>query len=282
MEVSISNNYTKKPWGLGKLKKLCEGLAEIIGANIEDIRIGAKRRLDDRTSADVTYTIDEVSTIIKIDQDINQFSLFFRNKEIDFFFLIISYKDHYRFSFDTEGDKLQNVIELSENLLELEEYVSQESKKLSDSDLVERIERLEQLIESKNSLKCFLSYRFTEYSKSLVFELTRFLDLVGIEVVSGINYEPRRISQKVTDKLNENFDFFIYLVTSEFGESMWIRDELITTYNKEKPIIPIIEIGAKFEPGILSDWEYIPFSKGDISKTYIGILEALKYIKLAK
>lgn len=145
--------------------------------------------------------------------------------------------------------------------------------------LENRIQALENTIRPANRrLKCFLSYRFNKRTGEYAAELTRFLELVEIEVVSGAGYEPRRITDKVKAKLGKSIDFVVYLVTKE-GESAWTRDELASSFGKGYYLIPLVETGADFQAGMLGDWEYINFEEGHVGDAFNRILEAIRFIK---
>jgi hypothetical protein len=109
----------------------------------------------------------------------------------------------------------------------------------------------------------------------------RFLALIGVEVTTGDTYEPRRVSDKVLSHLDKRLDFVVYLVEKE-GESAWTRDEMAVSLGKGCRIIPLVEEGAALERGILGDWEYIPFTSGHTSDTFLPILEAVKFINKEK
>ena len=108
----------------------------------------------------------------------------------------------------------------------------------------------------------------------------RFLSLVGVEVTTGAGYEPQSVSDKVLSILGKPLDFVIYLQIAKEGESTWTRDEMAVSLGKGYRIVPLVERGSTLEKGILGDWEYIPFSTGHISDTFIPILEAIKYINI--
>ena len=108
-------------------------------------------------------------------------------------------------------------------------------------------------------------------------ELSRFLELVGVDVLTGIGYEPRRVSAKVLERLKGSHEFFVYLITKE-GESSWTRDELAVAYGSGLPVILLVERGAEISKGLLGDWEYIQFDTDHLGDAYIRVLEALRFI----
>jgi len=177
-------------------------------------------------------------------------------------------------------------LELFERELGLCEYVKESKQSINIKEELQRINDklidLEQKVNQGNeNLKCFISYRFNDRIEKYISELKRFLKMVGIDVITGSDYEPRRISEKVTDKLKMDYDFIIYVVTKE-GESTWCRDELGASYGRDYTIIPILEEGCELENGILSDWEYINFRPDHIGDIYVKLLEGINYIKKQK
>jgi hypothetical protein len=155
--------------------------------------------------------------------------------------------------------------------------------KAYDFELIEqRLKMLENKIKlPENKLSCFLSYRFNKRSKAIALELTRFLELLGVNVISGAGYEPRRVNEKVTARLNQPLDFLIYLITED-GESTWTRDELAYALGKGYALIIVVESGIKIDQGLMGNWEYLEYDADHISDAFVGILEALRYIKREK
>jgi hypothetical protein len=115
----------------------------------------------------------------------------------------------------------------------------------------------------------------------LALELTRFLELLGVNVVTGAGYEPRRVDQKVIARLEQPLDFLIYLITAD-GESIWTRDELAFSLAKGYALVLLVESGTKIEKGLLGDWEYLEFEGNHIGDSFMGILEALHIYRTGK
>lgn len=127
-------------------------------------------------------------------------------------------------------------------------------------------------------LRCFLSFRFEETSSNYADLVRRFLELSGIEVVTGERFEPRSISEKIAELLTSDLNFGVLIVT-RYGESMWTRDEVNRLWGEEKYVIILVEEGASFKQGLQADIEWIQFPEGHISDTYIKILEGISYIR---
>jgi hypothetical protein len=108
--------------------------------------------------------------------------------------------------------------------------------------------------------------------------IQRFLALLDVEVITGMAYEPRRISDKVRDRLAERLDFVILLVC-ESGESPWTRDEIATARERDIAIVPIVQSGASFESGMFGDIEQIPFAAGHVGDVFLKLLEAVNFLR---
>lgn len=143
--------------------------------------------------------------------------------------------------------------------------------------MITRVSEIEKSFFSKNKLRCFISYRFNELSTEIL-QLKEFLSLIEIEIVTGNDYEPRRISEKVLGKIDESIDFVICLISTN-GESLWTRDEIASISQKGGHVVPIIERGASFQGGIFGDLEYIEYEPGHISDSFVKLLQGVRYIK---
>lgn len=180
-----------------------------------------------------------------------------------------------------DASHVKLVFGVLEQALSLTQREQPDEKKQEEISLKANLEAIKAQIEQSLQRSCFLSYRFNKRSKHLALELTRFFELMGIRVISGSSYEPRRIGDKVLERLKANHDLFVYLITND-GESGWTRDELAVAYASGVPVVLLIEAGAKIENGILGDWERIEFDGDHIGDTFIPILEALAFVQEQK
>lgn len=146
-------------------------------------------------------------------------------------------------------------------------------------DKVEDISKREntQSTEHHGRKRCFVSFRFDDHSKALAFELREFLELIGVHFVSGLGYEPRSISEKVLDRLTEPLDLFIVIFSSA-GDSSWLNQEIGVARGRKLPVLVLKEESSEANFGMLGDIEYLPFPRDSISRTFVGILQALSYI----
>jgi len=179
--------------------------------------------------------------------------------------------------------RAQNALNVVAKALKLSPYNPEFIEEL----LVRRIEQLESHVAAleKNAarapLRCFLSFRFSESSSTVAREVEQYLSLLGVQVVSGIEYEPRRVEDKVRDRLLSGVDFVVYLVTSE-GESAWLRDELATATAQGAIPVPLVEEGCSLDKGLLGNIEYIPFAPGHPGDCWIRLGQAVRYVAAAR
>jgi hypothetical protein len=152
----------------------------------------------------------------------------------------------------------------------------------AEEDIAALSERLTQIERSVSQvtprLRCFLSYRFGDANELTALRVQRFLALLGVEVVTGQSYEPRRISEKIAERLNQELSFVVLLVTRD-GESMWTRDEIATARSGGLYVIPLVEDGANFAAGLFGDLEVVPFAAGHVGDALLKLLEAVVYVR---
>lgn len=148
--------------------------------------------------------------------------------------------------------------------------------------VLKRVEQLEEaLISPSRPLRCFLSYRFIESNEIVALKIQQFLTLLNVEVLSGATYEPRQVSEKVLSRLREPLDLIVLLITSN-GESMWTRDEIGTAIHRGIALVPLVEKGAKFEPGLFADVEYVEFAAGHVGDAFLKLLQAVHFVREQK
>lgn len=147
-------------------------------------------------------------------------------------------------------------------------------------DQVDGITKNLEIVEVKYSkkMRCFVSFRFDDHSKALAFELREFMELVGLEFVSGLGFEPRSISEKVLERLSATLDIFVILFSAS-GDSSWLNQEIGVAKARNLPILVLKEDGSDVNSGMLGDTECLIFPKGNINKAFVGVLQALSYLK---
>ena len=183
-------------------------------------------------------------------------------------------------------DSMQVILELLTTTLGLEEasdeiIAKEQGPSIRDSirEMSERLAVLEKIVLGPSrTLRCFLSYRFTPENEDPARRLQDFLTLLGIDVVTGNTYEPRPVSQKVMERLEDDLDFVVLLIGQD-GESFWTRDEIAAAKQKKIPLVPIVEEGMNFSSGLFGDLEYVTYSRDHIGDSFLKVLEAVKYVR---
>jgi len=126
-------------------------------------------------------------------------------------------------------------------------------------------------------MKCFLSHRVSGEGSRYTGDVKRFLEYLGIEVVSGDKFEPRSVREKVAELLAAGHDFGV-LIVAEGGESFWTRDEVNALWSEGKYVIVLVEEGAEFVQALRGDLEWIPFAKGHLGDAFLKVLEGIEFI----
>lgn len=256
--------YKQRRFGTNQIATCFQKLVSELNLGPEGYHISGRYRVDDDIEESKNLTISDLGTLCEIKDRPEGLSFSFSPQNIKHAHSDIVFFQAFRGSLQlgqslSGPEKSEVIFKIIEHSLQLERT---ELPDLKDRDIVAIEDRLcaleDQLKKDKLQLTCFLSYRFNSRSKALALELTRFLDLLGVKVITGAGYEPRRLNEKVTTRLEQPLDFFIYLITAD-GESTWTRDELAFSLAKGHAVVLLVESGSRIEKGLLADWEYIEF-----------------------
>jgi hypothetical protein len=274
---SKTHFYENRILSPGELTKAILSIAKLVPDH-EEIRILKHQTLaDDTHTSDPDLTLDDLETMLQLDS--TRLYISFHSKTTVTHLEVNGYGKYIEIAASSDRSTLpQALVQNFSAALAVKPIRLEFTDAVSE--LTSRVEYLERKITSpKERLKCFLSYRFDPAVEGLAQKLERFLALLDVDVVTGAGYEPRSVVAKIRDKLGSSDLDFLVLLISKNGESMWTRDEIAMA---KVPVIPIVEDGAKFEPGLFGDLEYIRFSDGHIEESFIKLLEALKFIRLQK
>ena len=280
MSFSRYRYFAYKIFDAGLLAKVLEGIA---GNSPKSIEIKDCQSLPDGGSVLHTLTSpSEVSTICDMVE--HSIWVFIRTSSGKYRSLRMKEANgliEIDVSADTPDD-IKVMLDLLTKGLDLKEASDEALAKArgpNQKAISERLAVLERIVLGPNrTLRCFLSYRFTPQNEDPARKLHSFLTLLGIDVVTGDTYEPRPVSQKIMGRLKDDLDFIVLLAGGD-GESFWTRDEIATANHKMIPLVPVIEDGVKFEPGLFGDIECVPYAKGHIGDSFLKVLEAVKYIR---
>jgi hypothetical protein len=276
-------NFQLKKFKYGELKHVFNLIFEEYNIEIDKQVFSCRSVIDDITYHNDIY-LQDLNEITELNDRFRSLSIDFKREKNRTGIRIFASYFAIHVSIETGTiEEMNKLIYLFKNELNLEEYIKDETKTIEY-----RLDRIEEKIdffenifqEKKRKLRCFVSLRFDEESKKYFYILKEFLNLIDIEVESGLDYEPRRISDKVISKLESNIDFVIYLIIGD--ESYWTRDEIVVGTQMGYILIPLFIKGVKFTAGIFADLEYIEFEKDKIETSFIKILQGIRFIKESK
>lgn len=280
MSFSRSRNFAYKIFEAGLLAKAVEGIA---GDSPKSIEIKDFQSLPDGGNVIHTLTLpSEVSTVC----DMTEHSIWVTIRTSSGKYRSLLMKEaNGLINVDVTGDttdEIKMMVDLLTKGLDLKEASDEALAKARGPNrkaISERLAVLEKIVLGPSRpLRCFLSYRFTPDNEDPARKLKDFLALLGIEVVTGTTYEPRPLSQKIMERLKDDLDFVVLLIGHD-GESPWTRDEIASAKHRMIPLVPIVEDGASFSPGLFGDLEYVPYAKGHIGDSFFKVLEAVKYVR---
>jgi hypothetical protein len=292
MSVSRSFVYQYRMFEAGQLASALGLVMKAIGADPNEASCHLRERLGDGTSFERRVGLHEIETICDVVKQ--PFILAKTTAEGDFALSIgPNSADTFQITIGAATIQILNgaratlerVLQLQESQESLYDPFSGDTDRRIAEALVPILKRVEQLEEAllapSRRLRCFLSYRFTESNEIVALKIQQFLTLVNVEVLSGATYEPRQVSEKVLSRLREPLDLIILLITSN-GESMWTRDEIGAAIHRGIALVPLVEKGAKFEPGLFADIEYVEFAAGHVGDAFLKLLQAVHFVREQK
>ena len=202
--------------------------------------------------------------------DKHQWNYFCLSSEQDFLTLYVSC---------AKAEATAKVFEILEGALRLSRIPGAPPEEEELERLEHRLTEFEQRFRvTDERLTCVLSYRFNERSKVYGLELTRFLELAGVEVISGAGYEPRRVADGFRTGLNQPLDFIVYLMIND-AETVQVREDLGPALAKGYAVLLLVEAGIQVEQGMIGDLKHFEFQPGHVSDCFIGLLEELRSIR---
>jgi hypothetical protein len=139
------------------------------------------------------------------------------------------------------------------------------------------LKRLDEVPTGLNIRSAFIAHAFDDEGRQYASEISHFLDLLNIKNESGRTFSPQSVAQKVRQQLAKH-DMFVAILTPQ-DDPTWLIQECSAASVSNKPVFLLKRDDAQFKSGLLGDLEFIPFSKGQISKTFVHILEGLKAVQ---
>ncbi|GBE18340.1 hypothetical protein BMS3Abin16_00938 [archaeon BMS3Abin16] len=309
MSISRTHSYSNKIFKAGEFSNGLKTIIQQFSPKSESLEFMFHQKLADgsqKINGKSTYT--ELEEICDLSSSRTSINGLFKDTNGDYCnFDIAGHSNHISINFSAPtGEKVSKFFNLVENELGLKETEStfktndkkkkleqwkklleKEAKKEEDynKSIEKRFQKLEKRLgeieeaQRQNKLRCFLSFKFENpQTKTKALKVTQLLDLSDVEVITGEPYEPRKVSEKVKATLNQHLDFICLIVTSD-GETMWTRDEINLAHSKGVPLVPLVEEGATFTPGMFGDHEEIRFPSAQIEEAFIKLLEAVNFIR---
>ena len=281
--------YRHKVFEVGQLARAVESVLQHLGIDSATATFGISESIADGTRVSRNIAFSDLETICEPARQ--HLNFYWRQADRDLWFIFAPRGQSF-FSLETQSSELSIIAEVRRSFqqaLSLVEATIDELKDASEcgdretmEPLLKRIEALEQIVLAPTSrLRCFLSYRFTAANEIPALGINQFLTLLNVEVLSGSSYEPRQVSEKVLSKLKQPLDFVVLLITAD-GESMWTRDEIGAALHRGIALVPIVEVGATLQPGLLADIEYVEFAQGHVGDGFLKLLEAVHFIREQK
>lgn len=220
MTARVDKYYEKKTWAPGALSKGLRRILETLVDNPDAVRIGWSRKLPggmEETRDEYLSTLDSLCEIGKgegINTDFRS-----RDNQLIWFRLTGLADSLYFFLGAPSPAMTQELATMIGEALSLSPWEATESQPETVSETTHRLP----------TFRCFLSHRFYPHSEAAAAKIQRFLGLLNVEVVTGLGYEPRRISEKVTDRLAKIWTslctFSLRTVSPHGYETKWALPE---------------------------------------------------------
>ena len=138
---------------------------------------------------------------------------------------------------------------------------------------LEPVEPPVETVQARRPRTAFIAHKFDRMGEDVASKLARFLTLLGFRVVTGRPYSPRRISEKVLSRIEDQELLFAVLTPGD--DNTWLTQEQAIAKVEGKPLFLIKDERANFKSGILGDHEYIAFTEPDIEAAFVPVLEGL-------
>jgi hypothetical protein len=286
MEVKKTFRFDVRTFQAGAIAGAFATTLERLGIDASAGQYSIHEKLADGTDVHRRSGLDELTTVCgQAGQSVSHTSIGLESGEVHF--SLSCYADSCLLyvavgspaALETVRRSFVDALALEESRDAEEEQTAETKQFQALESVTRRIDALEEVVlNPRRRLRCFLSYRFTDTNEIVALRVSQFLRLLGVEVLSGASYEPRRITEKVLSKLNQPLDFIVLLVTTN-GESLWTRDEVGAAVHHGIALVPLVEEGATFEPGLFGDIEYVRFASGHIGDSFLKLLEAVSFIR---
>ncbi len=156
------------------------------------------------------------------------------------------------------------------NFISIEYY----SRRVDPNAVIDKIQKalslrpLQRVIDST-----FVAHGFDDNGKKYAGEVRVFFESLRIKVETGEYFEPGSVPEKVKARIDSS-DMFIAIVTPQDNHT-WITQETLYADAKGKQPFVLVDRQVPYKPGMLGDSEYIPFTAGCISETFVKIIQGM-------
>jgi hypothetical protein len=131
--------------------------------------------------------------------------------------------------------------------------------------------------------KAFVGQSFAPKDERVNRTVHRFLEAVGIEVVTGEPPTAGSVSAKVRGRI-ESAEVFVGIFTRrdrisgrrEWSTSAWVVDEKAYALAKDKKLVLIKEQGVQSIGGLQGDYEYLEFERSELQDLVLSLLQTFR------
>jgi len=130
-------------------------------------------------------------------------------------------------------------------------------------------------------MKVFVGYGYNVRDGWIEDRVFPILRCVGFTVVHGKDMHGNQLQPEVERRIAQSdaaIGFFTIREGSaegQFNSHIWVRDEMLYAMGKEKPIIPVKEIGVILEEGLFGNRQYVQLDQNDRLACVSELLVAL-------
>jgi hypothetical protein len=134
-----------------------------------------------------------------------------------------------------------------------------------------------------NARRAFVGQSFAPADERVNNTVRKFLELIGIEVITGERPAARSVSEKVRTRI-ESADIFVGIFTcrdelakgGEWSTSLWVVDEKAYAIAMDKKLVLLKEVGVQSIGGLQGDYEYLEFDRGCLEVLVLRLIELFR------
>ena len=130
-------------------------------------------------------------------------------------------------------------------------------------------------------MKLFVGFGYNDRDQWIEEQVFPVLHGMGFSVVDGKDMHGQVLQDEVKSRIEQS-DLAIGFFTiregqdqADFNSHIWVRDEMVHALARGKPLIPVIEDGARIPDGLLGGRQYILLRQDDRLACVVELVEAL-------